>query len=285
MHKKSLIPILVAAMLNIGGVTPAFSHQTGLLQFSHQTGLLQFSHQTGLFQFSQQEGVLAFSQQVDSPNSDSPDSSQIDSPDSSQQVDSPDSSPKGSPDSSQIGSPNSSQKGSGVAGGSRVARGNSPSSPRVTPGEPESNIDEAVATLPKHRLREIEALEQQCLDEINQVRRKSGLTRLMFYEGLLPVARAYSRRMAEQHFFSHDDPEGRTVRERVDQADIRWRMIGENLAFSSGYVNPVAASLHGWMESPGHRRNILEPDFNLTAVGVWITSDGTVYFTEIFLRQ
>src|SRR5215831_5729658 len=179
----------------------------------------------------------------------------------------------------------SQQKGSGVAGGSRVARGNSPSSPRVSPRNTESSDDEAVAALPRERIREIESLEHQCLDEVNRVRRRSGLARLVFYDELLPVARAYSRRMAEQHFFSHDDPEGRTVRERVDQADIRWRMIGENLAFSSGYVNPVAASLHGWMESPGHRRNILEPDFNLTAVGVWITSDGTVYFTEIFLRQ
>jgi len=178
------------------------------------------------------------------------------------------------------------QKGSGVAGGSRVAKGNSSTtSPKPSRRDTESNANEPFADLPKHRIREIEALEQQCLDEINQVRRRSGVTKLMFFEELLPVAREYSRRMAEQHFFSHNDPEGRTVRERVDEADIRWRMIGENLAFSSGYVNPVAASLHGWMESPGHRRNILEPDFNLTAIGVWITGDGTVYFTEIFLRQ
>jgi uncharacterized protein YkwD len=188
--------------------------------------------------------------------------------------------------SSQTGQANQQQKGSGVAGGSRVARGNSsPASPKTSRREPESSADEAVPGIPRHRIREIEALEQQCLDEINQVRRRSGITRLRFYEELLPVAREYSRRMAEQNFFSHSDPDGRTVRERVDEADIRWRMIGENLAFSSGYINPVASSLHGWMESPGHRRNILEADFNLTAIGVWITGDGTVYFTEIFLRQ
>jgi uncharacterized protein YkwD len=188
--------------------------------------------------------------------------------------------------SSQTGQANQQQKGSGVAGGSRVARGNSsPASPKTSRREPESSADEAVPGIPRHRIREIEALEQQCLDEINQVRRRSGITRLRFYEELLPVAREYSRRMAEQNFFSHSDPDGRTVRERVDEADIRWRMIGENLAFSSGYINPVAASLHGWMQSPGHRRNILEADFNLTAIGVWITGDGTVYFTEIFLRQ
>src|SRR6185369_7006229 len=135
------------------------------------------------------------------------------------------------------------------------------------------------------RIREIESLEQQCLDEINRVRRRSGLHQLGFYEDLLPVARGYSRRMAEQHFFSHSDPEGRTVRERVDEADIKWRIVGENLAYSNGYLNPVMASVSGWMESPGHRRNILEPDYNLTAIGAWISPDGTVYFTEIFIKQ
>jgi len=180
----------------------------------------------------------------------------------------------------------SQQKGSGVAGGGRVARGSTHrSTPKNSPPDPSASSDEATAGISSHRVLEIESLEQQCLDEINRVRRRSGLPRLNFYEELLPVAREYSRRMAEQHFFSHNDPDGLTVRERVDEADIRWRMLGENLAYSNGYVNPVAASLHGWMDSPGHRRNILDPDFSMTAIGVWIKEDGTVYFTEIFLKQ
>jgi len=180
----------------------------------------------------------------------------------------------------------SQQTGSGVAGGSRVDRGgNHNSTSKNSPRDPATSADEASAGLSSHRLREIESLEEQCLDEINLVRRRSKLPQLGFYQGLLPVARDYSRRMAEQHFFSHSDPDGRTVRERVEGADIRWRMVGENLAYSSGYINPVAASLHGWMDSAGHRRNILDPDFSLTAIGVWIKDDGTVYFTEIFLKQ
>ena len=199
----------------------------------------------------------------------------------------------------------SQEKGSGVAGGSRVARGKNDSTgtakndstgaakndstgaakPRYSRPEPGSREDEARPRATSRRILEIESLEQQCLDEVNRVRRRNGLQRLAFYEELLPVAREYSRRMAEQNFFSHDDPEGRSVKERVEDAAIKWRMVGENLAYSNGYVNPVAASLHGWMNSPGHRANILAPDFNLTAVGVWIREDGTVYFTEIFLKQ
>lgn len=197
----------------------------------------------------------------------------------------------------------SQEKGAGVAGGSRVARGKNDSrgaaTPRYSSPEPAAKPryapapdpddsreeEESRPRVPNRRILEIESLEQQCLDEINRVRRRNGLQQLYLYEELLPVAREYSRRMAEQNFFSHNDPEGRTVKERVEEADIRWRMIGENLAYSNGYVNPVAASLHGWMDSPGHRANILEPNFNLTAIGVWIKGDGTVYFTEIFLKQ
>ncbi|HKP85101.1 MAG TPA: CAP domain-containing protein [Blastocatellia bacterium] len=135
------------------------------------------------------------------------------------------------------------------------------------------------------RLQEIEELESQCLNEVNRLRQKYNLAPLRFSEDLLEVARRYSRRMAEENFFSHNDPEGRSVRERVEQASIKWRMVGENLAYSNGYINPVAMSLHGWMESPGHRRNLLDPGWRQTAVGVWISANGTVYFTEIFLTN
>jgi uncharacterized protein YkwD len=183
-----------------------------------------------------------------------------------------------------------SQQGAGVAGEGRTTREGRNSSRATAPrtpslGSADSPDDVAVPRISSRRIREIESLEQQCFDEVNRVRKNRRLPRLNFSEDLLPVARGYSRRMAEQHFFSHSDPEGRTVRDRVDEADIRWRIVGENLAYSNGYLNPVAASVSGWMESPGHRRNILEPDYNMTAIGAWISPEGTVYFTEIFIKQ
>lgn len=133
-------------------------------------------------------------------------------------------------------------------------------------------------------LAEIETLEQRCLDEVNRLRSAHGLGRLEFHEPLLTVARDYSRRMAEEKFFAHTDPDGLTVRQRVDRARIKWQMIGENLAYSLGYTNPVAASVTGWLDSPGHRKNMLDPNFRQTAIGAWISSNGTVYFTEIFIK-
>ena len=149
----------------------------------------------------------------------------------------------------------------------------------------DSKGDASTAPIIGHELREIALLEEQCLGEVNRLRKAHGLASLDFDEELLEVARAYSRRMAEEKFFSHADPEGRSVRERVNEAGIRWRMVGENLAYSNGYINPVAASLRGWMESAPHKRNLLEAGFQQTAIGVWISSNGTVYFTEIFLKR
>jgi uncharacterized protein YkwD len=135
------------------------------------------------------------------------------------------------------------------------------------------------------RLSEVESLEVQCFNEVNRVRVGYGRTALEFNGSLLRVAREYSRRMAEGNFFSHDDPDGNTVRERVSSANIHWRVLGENLSFSRGYVNPVAVSMTGWMDSPGHRRNLLDPAWRQTAIGAWISDNGTVYFTEIFMVQ
>lgn len=178
----------------------------------------------------------------------------------------------------------SQQKGAAVASEGRISPDSTRSSGRKPRAAAASN-DESTPSTSGRLIREIESLERQCLDEVNRVRHARRLAPLDFYADLLPVARQYSRRMAEEHFFSHDDPQGHTVRERVSDAEIRWRLVGENLSYSNGYVNPVAASIHGWMESPGHRRNLLDSDYNLTAIGAWIGTDGTVYFTEIFLKQ
>jgi uncharacterized protein YkwD len=172
-----------------------------------------------------------------------------------------------------------------LSGKDRARPADVPSSGTSLSEAASSGDDEPSPSPLQRRLREIESMEQQCLDEVNRLRRASGLRSLDFSPELLQVARDYSRRMAEEKFFSHVDPGGQSVKQRIERSNIRWRMVGENLASVNGYINPVAASLHGWMESPGHRSNILDPGFRLSAVGVWITTNGTVYFTEIFLRQ
>lgn len=169
-----------------------------------------------------------------------------------------------------------SQQRNGAASSGDTGRG---------PGLHDSRADESKLLATGYTLREVERLESQCFEEVNRQRRGQGIRSLEFSQALLPVARAYSRRMAEGGFFSHTDPEGRTIRHRVDEAGIKWTTLGENLASSNGYINPVAVSMRGWMASVDHRRNILDPRYTHAAVGVWIGQDSTIYFTEIFLRE
>jgi len=151
--------------------------------------------------------------------------------------------------------------------------------------EANSYVDGLAEAPPGHSINEVEGLERDCLGEINHLRVAHGLGLMTSDQDLLVVARRYSRQMAEQGFFSHVDPQGLDVRQRLQKAHISWSMVGENLSYSNGWVNPVATSVSGWMNSPSHRRNILEGRFNDSAIGVWIADDGTVYFTEIFVRK
>jgi uncharacterized protein YkwD len=176
-------------------------------------------------------------------------------------------------------------------GHGKVARRRIPDSTKPESGKPEggggeiSDAAQPVEAPLGHTIEEIEDLERDCLREVNHQRVARGLAAMEADRSVLAVARAYSRQMAEEGFFSHVDPDGIDVRQRLEKARIKWLMVGENLSYSNGYINPVATSIRGWMDSPGHRHNILEGRYNDSAIGAWIAADGTVYFTEIFLKK
>lgn len=127
-------------------------------------------------------------------------------------------------------------------------------------------------------------METQVIEQINQVRRQQGLSELRFNEKLAIVARRYSEKMAEKNFFSHTSPEGDTMVERVRAEGVYYIMIGENLFKGTNLSQPVSIAVDGWMNSPGHRANILRPEYRETGVGVWRIGN-TYYMTQLFLRS
>lgn len=127
-------------------------------------------------------------------------------------------------------------------------------------------------------------MESQVREQINQIRQQQGLTPLRQNDQLAEVARNYSRRMAEEDFFAHVSPKGDTLSDRVEAAGVFYFMIGENLFTSTNIADPVPASVKGWMNSPGHRENILRSEFRETGIGVW-RQGNTYYFTQLFLRS
>jgi uncharacterized protein YkwD len=107
-------------------------------------------------------------------------------------------------------------------------------------------------------------LEAQMLELVNQERAAAGLGPLAFDPELLPVARAHSVDMFARGYFSHHTPEGLSPFDRIRAAGVNFRTAGENLALAP--TLPIAHS--GLMNSPGHRANILRPEFGRVGIGV-----------------
>jgi len=80
---------------------------------------------------------------------------------------------------------------------------------------------------------------------------------------LQTVASAHSRDMARRNYFDHRSPEGRTVRDRVAATKYKTKLVGENLA---GGDRDVRGAIQGWVDSPAHCENMMNPQFSEVAV-------------------
>ena len=127
-------------------------------------------------------------------------------------------------------------------------------------------------------------MEKRAFDQTNAARAANGLTPLTWNPALCQMARTFSEQMVRQGFFSHQSPDGAHMEDRARTAGIaHFRMLGENIAYNQGFPDPGAFAVERWMQSAGHRANILNPGFQQSAIGVFVAADGTVYFTQEFL--
>jgi uncharacterized protein YkwD len=155
----------------------------------------------------------------------------------------------------------------------------------------------------------ISNLEHRVHDLINKERLDHKLTALAFDERLSTIARGHSHDMAARNFFSHTNPDGQdaTVRGKLagftcrkqitrntfseglgenlfqDNLYSRFRISGNERTYDWNTPEEIAAhSLKGWMNSPPHRRNILETIYGQTGVGIAVSDDDKVYITQLF---
>jgi uncharacterized protein YkwD len=125
-------------------------------------------------------------------------------------------------------------------------------------------------------------LEQKIHNRVNQYRLSHGLPPLRLDARISYEARRHSQAMARgTAAFSHD---GFANRVKAIGASIPYRKAGENLAEIQGYPDLIGTAVQGWIDSPGHRKN-MEGDFNLTGVGAARNLQGKYYFTQIFVRE
>lgn len=125
------------------------------------------------------------------------------------------------------------------------------------------------------------ALEMEAFNLVNAERAAHGLPPLSMTRALRSVARAHSQDMADNDFFSHTNLDGQSPFDRMRAAGIEYRTAGENIGWNN-YPNPAEIAVQGWMDSPGHRANILRESFTHTGMGVAVSDDGKYYFTQVF---
>jgi uncharacterized protein YkwD len=129
-------------------------------------------------------------------------------------------------------------------------------------------------------------IERRAFEKTNQVRVAQGLNPLAWDADLCRLAREHSADMARQGYFSHETLQGLQLKDRARASGVpRFRVIGENIAYNKGYEDPGGFAVERWMISPGHRANILYIGFEAAAIGSYVSTDGSVYLTQIFIAR
>jgi uncharacterized protein YkwD len=123
-----------------------------------------------------------------------------------------------------------------------------------------------------------QSAEVAMLQRINASRASAGLSRLRMDPALQEAARAHSLDMYQRHYFSHQTPDGKTPFDRLQAVNAHYLTAGENIAFAPD-PNLAWDSL---MQSPDHRANILNPDFQCVGIGAYKGLGG---YEEMFTQD
>ena len=143
-------------------------------------------------------------------------------------------------------------------------------------------------------------LERRVLHELNAVRARNGAAPLTPDSALAAIARAHSDAMQQRGFFAHRDPDGRRGGDRARAAGYRFHTFGENLYHGHLYDTITRSrigdrlqtfvlwhtpetlavlTVQSWLESPGHRENMLSSAFDWGGVGIAVGGNEEVFIT------
>ena len=123
----------------------------------------------------------------------------------------------------------------------------------------------------------VTAFENEVIRLVNKIRQENGLKSLSANWELSRVARYKSQDMVDNRYFAHNSPVYGTPFQMIKSFGISYRTAGENIAY--GYKTPQAV-VDGWMNSSGHRANILNSSY--TQIGVGYVANGN-YWTQMFI--
>ncbi len=115
----------------------------------------------------------------------------------------------------------------------------------------------------------------------NIERKKNGLPALTTNWQLSRVARYKSQDMINKNYFAHNSPTYGSPFTMMQNFGLKFSSAGENIAYGQKTPQEVVTA---WMNSPGHRANILSPSYTQIGVGAAKKSDGTLYWTQHFIH-
>jgi len=120
----------------------------------------------------------------------------------------------------------------------------------------------------------------------DEARAAHGAQATVWDEGLARAARQHAAELAARNVLDHLglDPERRTVADRLARVGSPYATHAENLAAVPAGLDAVRATVDGWLDSPGHRANLLAPDFDRVGYGTALGADGTVFVTQVLAR-
>lgn len=130
--------------------------------------------------------------------------------------------------------------------------------------------------------RNIHSAEAKAVQMINDERAKKGYRPLRIWKALTLSARKHSQNMAHKRVaFGHN---GFEERGNEIKKIAPWKAFGENVAYSYNVKDHLQTAVTGWMNSPGHRENILG-NFEETGMGIAFSKDGSFYITQLFATR
>lgn len=131
-------------------------------------------------------------------------------------------------------------------------------------------------------LDEVKKIENEVIRLTNIERSKKGLPALKANWQLSRVARYKSNDMLNNNYFSHTSPVYGSPFEMIKNFGIRYTAAGENIA--KGQPDPKSV-VNAWMNSSGHRANILSTKYTEIGVGFAKSKNGTTYWTQMFIKR
>ena len=145
-------------------------------------------------------------------------------------------------------------------------------------GEPNQATAQKATPSSNSQTAGISADELLGIELLNNDREKQGLPRLIADANLTKVARKHAADMVTQHYFNHTNLQGQSPFDRLEASGIRYRSAGENIAYNYS----VEKLEEAWMNSPGHRANILNASYTHVGLGLYPGQDGSLYGVQVF---